>query len=119
MSRATLRNGGAYPFWFEHLEWATIAAVNYDPITNLAANLRGTYSQSGFGVKNATENAGYIYAITWHQYKANNDTFAGIVPIRIDLAGYEWALTPLVKVYGDMDGTYASTVVNIQIGWIL
>jgi len=124
-----LRGGGQYPFWFENLEYHDLTTGDFDPaVTYAAAAVQhhlGTYLNNGFGVKNATTNIGHIYAITWHQYEANDHTFLDIhtglalVPIRIDLDGYDWCLTPIVKVLATTDQTYPSTVTAITIGWIL
>lgn len=137
MSRIMLRSGAAMPLWMEDItDYASIATANFDPLatyqaTPTSANLSHMYShlKSGFAVKNATDNSGYIYAITWNQLetylKANKGlvetswSYSGIVPRQIHLAAGEWCVTPLAKVFADNDGTYASTVTTINVGRIL
>lgn len=117
----TLRTGARYPLWFEDIpDYVDISAADFSPIEDGA--LEDTeievYTKSGFGVKNATEDAGYIYAVTWHQYEANRRDLTGIVPRQIYLLGGDWALTPLVKVFAGDDDEYASTVTTINVGTI-
>jgi hypothetical protein len=130
--------GRQIPFWFEDiLDYASIATTDFDPIATYVGGSKATsdlsklnkYIKGGFGVKNATDNSGYIYAVTWAQFQdyistnrgvvPANYTLAGIVPRQIFLASGEWCLTPIVKVFKDNDGTYASTVATINTGRIL
>ena len=137
MTMLTLRGGGRFPFWFEDItDYVSIAAANFHPIgvyqaTPTSATLSHMYThvKNGFGVKNATDNNGYIYAVTWSQFqdyiKANRRLaetawdIGSIIPRQIHLAAGEWCVTPIVKVYADNDATYPSTVVTINIGRIL
>lgn len=136
--RLLTRAGFGYPLWMEDfLAYQSIATTAYDPIATYQASAKATsdlatlnkHVKGGFSVKNATENSGYIYAVTWSQFEdylsqnrklteANWD-LSGIVPRQIFLLGGEWALTPIVKVFKGNDGTYASTVVTINVGRIL
>lgn len=130
--------GRQIPFWFEDiLNYASIATTDFDPIATYQAGSMASadlsklnmYVKGGFGVKNATDNSGYIYAVTWAQFQTylNQNkgvlpaswTLAGIVPRQIFLAAGEWCVTPIVKVFKDNDGTYASTVVTINTGRII
>lgn len=135
--RLTLRNGGASYVWFEDItDYVSIATANFHPLgvyqaTPTAATLSHMYThlKNGFGVKNATDNSGYIYAVTWSQYdayvKANRGIaetawdIGNIVPRQIHLLAGEWCVTPIAKVYADNDATYPSTVATINIGRIL
>jgi hypothetical protein len=139
MSRPSNRKGASIPFWFECItDYTSIATADFDPIatykngaqTSALLSKMNSYVANGFGVKNATDNAGYIYAITYCQYDdylfknpnispASID-LSGITPRQIDLAGHEWCVTPIVKVFADnAGGGYASTVVTINVGRIL
>jgi hypothetical protein len=134
--RLTLRNGGSSYVWFEDIEYASIATANFDPLavyqaspTDATLSHMWTHLKSGFGIKNATEDAGYVYAITWSQFMDYVDsnrgilpaswTYAAIVPRRLDLAAGEWAVTPIAKVFADNDGSYASSITALNIGRIL
>ena len=136
--RVTLSNGAALPLWVDdYLAYQSIATTAYDPIATYQASSKTqsdvdtlwTAIKSGFAVKNVTENSGYIYAITWRQfedYKKKHKTLtentwdtSGIVPRQIHLLGGEWAVTPIVKVFKDNDGTYPSTVTTINVARIL
>jgi hypothetical protein len=138
MARVLNRQGASIPFWFEDiLNYVSIATANFDPIATYQASAKTTlllstmneYVANGFGVKNATDNSGYIYAVTWSQYDNYLRTHASITPATIDLSaivprqihliGGEWCVTPIVKVFAGNDGTYASTVVTINVGRIL
>ena len=138
MSRILNRNGAEVPFWFDCItDYASIATSAFDPIatyqggaqTAALLSTMNMYVANGFGVKNATDNSGYIYAITWCQYndyKIKNQAItpatinlAGITPRQIHLSAGEWCVTPIVKVFADNDGTYPSTVTTINVGRIL
>jgi hypothetical protein len=138
MTRLLTRTGSSLPLWFEDiLAYSSIATANVDPIATYQASSMATsdlstmneYVAHGFGVKNATDNSGYIYAITFSQFesylKQNRGilpaswSLSGIVPRQIHLAAGEWCVTPIVKVFKDNDNTYASTVVTVNIGRIL
>lgn len=141
------RDGSQEPLWFESIgDYTSIATADFDPIATFQAgdttslSRRSTmnkYIKSGFGVKNATDNSGVIYAITWQQFddyrKANkaiedshkttgvtptNYDLSGLTPVEIQLAAGEWCVTPLIKVFADNDATYKSTVTTINIGII-
>lgn len=133
--RITSSNGSSLPLWFDDItSFTSIATADYSPIatylagsmTTADASLMGKFIRNGFGVKNATDTAGYIYAITWRQYqdylktnKENPNVITGIVPRKIDLQAGEWCLTPLIKVCADNHATYPSTVTTLNIGTIL
>lgn len=136
--RLLTRTGSSLPLWFEDIPvYQSIATADYDPIATYQASLMDSSDLTlmnslvahGFGVKNATEDAGYIYAITLNQYldylsenkgiEAVDIDLSGIVPRQIQLMGGEWCVTPIVKVFADDDVTYASTVVTVNIGRIL
>jgi hypothetical protein len=136
MAMLTLRGGGRFPFWFEDIEYSSIATTNFDPIaiyqaspTSAILSLMTALWENGFGVKNATDSSGYIYAVTWSQFetyiKENrgvlpaNWTLAGITPRRIDLLAGEWAVTPIVKVFAANDANFPSSITAINVGRIL
>ena len=126
MGRILTRNGAEYPFWGEHMEYHAIGVADFDPTNDVTiiARDKPNYLKNGFMVKNASTNIGHIFAITFHQYEANQRqlvnwiTGVALVPVRIDLDGYDWVLTPLVKVFAGNDATYPSTVMYITVGWI-
>ena len=109
------------PIWFDHIESASIATANYDPIVTLAGlKTLGHFTSNGFGLKNGTETAAFIRAITLAQYRMNRNSCTGVVPTTIHLNGGDWCLTPLIKVFAANDGTYPSTgMTTVDIGWIL
>jgi hypothetical protein len=115
-------DSGTFPLWFTDLEYASIAAADFNPIVAYAAtpNDIGQYIRSGFAVKNATETKAFIRAITLSQYLANNKSYIGVVPRRIDLGGGEWCLTPLVMVCAANHANYPSTgMTDINVGKII
>ena len=133
----TLRGGGRMIFTYEDItDYVSIAAANFDPLavyqaTPTAANLSHMYThlKNGFGVKNATDTSGVLWAVTWSQFedyrKANKGiaetawTWAGIVPREIHLLAGEWCATPIAKVYANNTQGYAGTVTIINVGRIL
>ena len=136
--RLLTRTGSSLSLWFEDiLAYSSIATANVDPIAVYQAgsmatsdlSLMNEYVAHGFGVKNATDTAGYIYAITFSQFESYlkqnrgilpvNYVLTGIVPRQIHLAAGEWCVTPIVKVFKDNDGTYPSTITTVNIGRIL
>jgi hypothetical protein len=138
MTRLLTRTGSSLPLWFEDiLAYSSIATADVDPIATYQASAKATsdlstmneYVAHGFGVKNATDSSGYIYAITFSQFesylKQNRGilpaswSLTGITPRQIDLAGHEWCVTPIIKVFKDNDGTYPSTITTVNIGRIL
>jgi hypothetical protein len=115
-----------YPLWFHDIEYWNIAIQDFDPPGQQTQYNIGDYMSNGFGVKNATATAGYIYAITWYQYESDGHnsfidfrTGLALVPRRIDLDGYDWCITPLAKVFADNDANYPSTITAINVGKIL
>ena len=115
-----------YPLWFSDIEYVSIAAADFDPPGQQTQYNIGIYMSNGFGVKNATSTAGYVYVITLQQYLNDGHssyvdfrTGALLVPRRIDLNGYDWVLTPVAKVFAANHATYPSTVTEINVGWIL
>ena len=127
----TLSGGAKVPFFCDDIPYYfDLTSGNFSPIEDAPVAFDATttdiYIKNGFLVKNATENAGYIYAVTWRQYKNDgqnslNDMFTGaaIVPRQIYLLGGEWTMTPVVKVFAaDDDQEYDSTVTTINIGTI-
>jgi hypothetical protein len=113
--------GKPYPLWFDHIISTSLAAADFDPIAQFPAGskLLGHYTSNGFGLKNATETAGFIRAITLYQYEMNNKSLTGIIPTTINLNGGDWALTPLIKVFAANHATYPSTgMTTINVGWI-
>lgn len=117
-------DSGKFPLWFDDIEAASIAAADFDPITTLDVPATeheiGRYSRNGFGVKNGTETAAFIRAVTLAQYRANHNSLTGVVPRTIYLNGGDWCLTPVVKVFAANDATYPSTgMTNINVGWII
>lgn len=131
-------SGFSLPLWFkDFLGYQGIATTAYDPIATYQASAKTTTNEAtlnvaikgGFAVKNATENAGVIYAVTLTQFEdylalnkgitKANWSLTGITPRAIYLAAGEWALTPLVKVYAGNHGAYPSTVVTINVARIL
>lgn len=136
--RLLTRNGSSLPLWMDDfLYYGSIATSNYDPIATYQAGAKTSVLNAvlweaikgGFAVKNATADAGYIYAITWRQfedYRLQNKQLteatwdlSAIVPRQIYLLGGEFALTPIVKVFAGNDATYKSTVATINVGKIL
>jgi len=105
-----------FPIWFDDIEEYSIATADFNPGTTVTAYDHENYQRNGFALKNGTETAGFIRAVTLAQYLRNNKSVTGIVPRRIDLNGGDWALTPLIKVFAANDATYPSTgmtIVNI------
>lgn len=136
--RVTLRGGAATPFFVEDIiAYQSIATTDYSPIATYQASAKAQTDaqtlwkqiKNGFLVKNATDSAGYIYAITWSQFETYRRqhkgtteaswSLAGFTPQRIDLGAGEWVATPLVKVYANNTGSYNSTVTAINVGTIL
>lgn len=136
--RLTTRDGFTAPLWLEdYIAYLSIATTAYDPIATYQASAKTEANLAtmnaavlgGFMVQNITDTAGYIYAITLAQFKAYQKAnkgltpatwdLSGIVPRKIQIDSYDWAYTPLVKVFADNHGSYASTVTSIQVGRIL
>ena len=118
MSIGGVFQNASFPLWFNDIEYHNLVTpADFDPLVTAAAHDVGLYIRNGFAVKNATANVGHIYAVTLAQYLANHKSVTGIVPRRIDLDGYDWCLTPIVKVF-DTVAPYASTVTAINVGII-
>jgi hypothetical protein len=130
--------GSPLPLWFRDiLSYSSIGTVAIDPVATYQASAKATsnlslmneYVAHGFGVKNATDTAAYIFAITLAQYESYvtqnrgilpaNYVLTGITPRQIHLAAGEWCLTPIVKVFaGNAGGGFASTVTVVNVGLI-
>jgi hypothetical protein len=129
--------GFSLPLWLDdYLAFQSIATTAYDPIATYQASSKTTYDEAtmniairgGFAVQNATDTAGFIWAVTLRQFedylKTHKDTLpsawslAAIVPRKIYLAGSDWAFAPLIKVYAGNHGTYPSSVTTIVVGRI-
>jgi len=133
--RLLTHGGGEYPLWFNNItDYASIAVADFSPVatylagaaTSVRLSACNVYIKHGFAVKNATENAGYIWAITWTDYqgylatnKENPLVITSITPRQIYLLAGEWCLTPVIKVFAGNDGSgHASTVATINVGTI-
>lgn len=122
---AVMFDNQKFPLWFDDIEAVSIASADFNPITDLGAvpateHQVGRYIRNGFGVRNGSETAAFIRAITLAQYRANNKSLVGIVPRTIYLNGGDWCLTPVVKVFAANSGTYPSTgMTNVNIGLII
>jgi hypothetical protein len=118
--RLITRQGGSYPLWFEDADDHDISIADFDPITTEADHDVGKYIKCGFGVKNATETAGFIRAVTLSQYEDNHKSLTGITPRTIRLNGGDWCLTPIVKVCAANHATTPSTgMTYITVGLII
>lgn len=117
---AVMFDSGKFPLWFDDIIAFDISTTDFDPIATEADHDIGQYTRNGFGVKNGTETAAFIRAVTLAQYRANHKSLTGIVPRTIYLNGGDWCLTPVVKIFAADDGTYPSTgMTNINVGLII
>lgn len=129
--------GFSLPLWLDdYLAFQSIATVAYDPIATYQASAMTTTLEAtmnvairgGFAVQNATDTAGFIWAVTLRQFedylKKNKGvlpsawSLAAIVPRKIYMAAADWSYAPLVKVYAGNHGTYPSSVTTIVVGRI-
>lgn len=121
---AVMFDSGKFPLWLDDIEAVSIAAADFDPITTLNVPATeheiGKYARNGFAVKNGTETAAFIRAVTLAQYRANHNSLTGVVPRTIYLNGGDWCLTPVVKVCAANHATTPSTGMTlINVGWII
>lgn len=120
---AVMFDSGKFPLWFDDIIAFDISTTDFDPIATEADHDIGQYTRNGFGVKNGTETAAFIRAVTLAQFRANHNSTTlpvGEEPRTIYLNGGDWCLTPVVKVYAADDATYPSTgMTDINIGLII
>ena len=112
------KNGAQMPLWFEDIEYVSVATANYSPSEDESlseANV-AKYVQSGFVVMNCGDDAGYVEAITWEQYRANSLSLTGLTPRKLYAASMDVVYTPIVKVYAADDVTYPSSISTLNIG---
>jgi len=132
----TNRQGREIPFFVTDATYEDIQTADFDPITtlrdgkDLATDMNdsrlGCYEAAGFLVKPDT--AGVLYAITWEQYSkaiSAGQTYAqrlvvlaALVPqAHIGVAG-SWIECPMVKVFAQDDGDYASLASYINVALV-
>jgi len=130
----TLRTGARTPFFVSDITYYfTLGTGDFSPIEDVPAVLTETqeelYIKNGFIVSNATDTAGYVWCITWHEFQlhrlesnrdlvTNAQVLALCTPIQIYIASGYWTMTPIVKVYSTGDKQYTSEPAYINIGII-
>jgi hypothetical protein len=113
------KDGTPFPLYFEDMDYESIVTLPYTPIEDLLDNAYTSLDiRTGFCAMNATDEAGYFYAITWNKYIANNKSFTGLTPQKLYAAAYDWVYTPLAKIYSSSDDTYPSTITVIQVAFL-
>ena len=130
----TLRTGARTPFFATDItHYHDLTAGDFDPIGDTPDTLSDTqedvFIHNGFLVKNATDDAGLVYVVTWNEFEVHRtqsnmslvtyfQVLALCTPIAVYLPSGGWCETPVVKVYATSDQTYPSTVEIINIGTI-
>jgi len=125
MANLTDQRGVNQPLMFREIIQASIATTDYDPLAVAAASRTSAQKGAidrGFCVRpNASGNV-IVRAITWNAYLQNGKQLtiaaggkADLVPTTLYAIGNVWEMIPLIKIYANDDGSYASgcTLVNI------
>jgi len=131
---AKLRTNARTPFFVTNItHYIVLGTGDFSPIDNLPAALTDTeeevYIKNGFLAKNATDDNGYLWCVTWEEYQThrtqqnidlvtNAQVLALCTPIQIYLESGEWTGTPIVKVYSTADKDYWSGLSHVNIGTI-
>jgi hypothetical protein len=128
-----LRTGARTPFFCTDItHYVVLGVSDFSPIEDAPAAFIATqeevYIKSGFLAKNASDDAGYIYCITWEEFETqrtqsnralltNAQILALCTPMRVYLPSGGWCETPLVKVYSTYD-QYMTEISHVNIGTI-
>jgi len=128
-----LITGARTPFFCTDItHYVVLGISDFSPIENVPNALTDTqeevYIKNGFLACNASDTSGYIYCITWNEFKihqqqsnktllTNANILALCTPVQIYLTSGEWCATPLVKVYSTYD-KYMTQVSHVNIGTI-
>jgi len=131
---AKLRTNVRTPFFVTNITYYfTLGTGNFSPIDDVPDTFTDSeeevYIKSGFLAKNATDDSGYLWCVTWEEYQihrtqqnidlvTNVQVLALCTPIQIYLSSGEWTGTPIVKVYSTGDKDYTSELAYINIGTI-
>jgi hypothetical protein len=130
----TLRTHARTPFFVTNITYYfTLGTGNFSPIDDVPVAFTDTqeevYIKSGFLAKDATDDSGYLWCVTWDEYQThrtqeniglvtNAQVLALCTPIQIYLKPGEWTGTPIVKVFSTGDKDYTSQLAYINIGTI-
>ena len=128
-----LRTGARTPFLCTDItHYVVLGVSDFSPIEDAPAVFTDTqeelYIKNGFLASNASDDAGYIYCITWnefqiHRTQSNNSLLTNLqvlalcTPVAIYIASGQWCETPLVKVYSTYD-QYMTEISHINVGTI-
>jgi len=124
----TLRTGARTPFFATDITYYHNLAGDFSPIENAPIAFTDTqeevYIKSGFFVKNATDNTGFVNVVTWnefqiHRQQSNRDLVTNIqvlalcTPVPIYLISGDWTETPIVKVFSTTGQVSTVTMINV------